>query len=198
VKEIRQKNLPALDDEFAKTASEFDTLEELRADLRSKMGEIKRITTDADLRNRVLEQVVAAAGVVVPDALAKDEMSYRLARFADQLRASGISIQQYMESTGQTEEDIEGDLRAQAERNVSAQLILEEVGKREGLSASDDEVSAELAEHAKSLGKEPDELRTQLESAGRMGALSADIIRRKALDLIVSRADIKDEVPKAQ
>jgi trigger factor len=66
------------------------------------------------------------------------------------------------------------------------------------LSASDDEISAELAEHAKSLGKEPDELRTQLESAGRMGALSADIIRRKALDLIVSRADIKDEVPKAQ
>ena len=198
VKEVRQKNLPALDDEFAKTASEFDTLEELKADLRSKMSEIKRITTDADLRNRILEKVVAETGLVVPDALAEDEMSYRLARFADQLRASGISIQQYMESTGQSEEDIEGDLRAQAERNVSAQLLLEEIGKREGLSASDDEVDAELAEHAKALGKEPDELRTQLESAGRMGALGADIIRRKALDLIVSKADIKDEAPKAQ
>jgi trigger factor len=198
VKEIRQKNLPALDDEFAKTASEFDTLEELRSDLRSKMGEIKRISTEADTRNRILEKVVAETGLVVPEALAADEMSYRLSRFADQLRTSGISIQQYMESTGQSEEDIEGDLRAQAERNVSAQLILEEVGKREGLSASDDEVAAELADHAKSLGKEPEELRTQLESAGRMGALSADIIRRKALDLIVSKADIKDEAPKAQ
>lgn len=198
VKETRQKNLPALDDEFAKTASEFETLEELKADLRSKMGEIKRITTDADLRNKILEKVVEATGLAVPDALAKDEMSYRLARFADQLRASGVSIQQYMESTGQSEEDIEGDLRTQAERNVSAQLILEEIGKREGLSASDEELAAELAEHAKALGKEPDELRTQLESAGRMGALSTDIIRRKALDLIVSKADIKDEAPKAQ
>ena len=198
VKETRQKNLPALDDEFAKTASEFDTLEELKTDLRSKMGEIKRITTDADQRNKILEKVVEATGLAVPDALAKDEMSYRLARFADQLRASGISVQQYMESTGQSEEDIEGDLRAQAERNVAAQLILEEIGKREGLSASDEELAAELAEHAKALGKEPDELRSQLESSGRMGALSTDIIRRKALDLIVSKADIKDEAPKAQ
>jgi trigger factor len=198
VKEIRQKNLPALDGEFAKTASEFDTLDELKADLRSKMSEIKRITSDADLRNRVLEKVVAETGVVVPDALANEEMSFRLARFADQLRGAGISIQQYLESTGQSEEDIEGDLRAQAERNVSAQLILEEIGKREGLSASDDEVSEELAQHAKSLGKEPAELRSQLESGGRMGALAADIIRRKALDLIVEKADIKDEATPAQ
>jgi trigger factor len=198
VKEVRQKNLPAIDDEFAKTASEFDTLEELKADLRSKMSEIKRITSDADLRNRVLEKVVAETGVVVPDALANDEMSYRLSRFAEQLRASGISIQQYLESTGQSEEDIENDLRAQAERNVSAQLILEEIGKREGLSASDDEISEELAQHAKSLGKEPAELRSQLEGGGRLGALAADIIRRKALDLIVEKADIKDEAPLAQ
>jgi trigger factor len=198
VKEIRQKNLPPLDDEFAKTASEFDTLEELKADLRSKMSEVKRITSDAELRNRVLESVVKETGVVVPDALANEEMSYRLARFADQLRGAGISIQQYLESTGQSEEDIEGDLRAQADRNVSAQLILEEIGKREGLSASDDEVAEELAQHAKSLDKEPAELRAQLESGGRLGALAADIIRRKALDLIVERADIKDEVPPAQ
>jgi trigger factor protein len=66
------------------------------------------------------------------------------------------------------------------------------------LSASDDEVAEELAQHAKSLDKEPAELRAQLESGGRLGALAADIIRRKALDLIVERADIKDEVPPAQ
>ena len=198
VKEIRQKNLPALDDEFAKTASELDTLEELRVDLRSKMEEVKRITSDAELRNRVLEKIVSEAGVVVPEALANEEMSYRLSRFAEQLRGAGVSIQQYLESTGQSEEDIEADLRAQAERNVSAQLILEEIGKREGLSASDDEVAAELSEHAKSLGKEPDDLRTQLETGGRLGALAADIIRRKALDLIVEEADIKDETPQAQ
>jgi trigger factor len=193
VKEVRQKNVPAADDEFAKTASEFDTLEELKADLRSKLGEIKRISSDAEVRNRVLEKLVTETGVMVPDALLNEEMSYRLSRFADQLRRAGISIQTYIEQTGQTEEQIEEDLRAQAERNVAAQMILEEIGKREDLSASDEEVTEELVQHAKALGKEPDELRTQLDSGGRMGALGADIIRRKALDLIVERADIKDE-----
>jgi trigger factor len=196
VKEVRQKNVPASDDEFAKTASEFDTLEELKADLRSKIGEVKRVTSEAELRNRVLEKVVADTGVVVPDAMLNDEMRYRLSRFVDQLRRAGITIQNYIEQTGQTEEQIESDLRAQAERNVAAQMILEEVGKREGLSASDDEVAGELNDHAQASGAEPDELRKQLESSGRMGALSADIIRRKALDLIVERADIKDETHK--
>jgi trigger factor len=162
------------------------------------MEEVKRITSDAELRNRALQKVISESAVAVPEALASDEMSYRLSRFAEQLRGAGISIQQYLESTGQSEEDIEADLRSQAERNVAAQLILEEIGKREGLSASDDEVAAELAEHAKTLGKEPAELRSQLESNGRFGALGADIIRRKALDLIVDKADIKDEAPPAQ
>ena len=197
VKEVRQKNVPAADDEFAKTASEFETLEELKADLRAKIGEIKRVSSEAETRNRVLEKVVSETGAVVPDALLNDEMSYRLQRFADQLRRAGISIQSYIEQTGQTEEQIEADLRGQAERNVAAQMILDEVGKREELSASEDELEAELAQHAEAMGKKPDELRSQLESSGRFGALSADIIRRKALDLIVEKADIKDEVKPA-
>jgi trigger factor len=196
VKEVRQKNVPPADDEFAKTASEFDTLEELKADLRSKIAEVKRVTSEAELRNRVLEKVVAETGVVVPDAMLNDEMRYRLSRFADQLRRAGITIQSYIEQTGQTEEQIESDLRTQAERNVAAQMILEEVGKREGLSASEEEVAEELGQHAQTLGKEAEELKGQLESGGRLGALSADIIRRKALDLIVERADIKDETHK--
>ena len=197
VKENRQKNVPAADDEFAKTASEFDTLEELRSDLRSKIAEVKRITSEAEVRNRVLEKVVSEASVAVPDALLSEEMNYRLSRFTDQVRRAGISIESYFSQTGQTEEQVTSDLRAQSERNVAAQMILEEVGKREGLSASEEEVAEELAEHAKALGREPDELRGQMEASGRIGALSADIIRRKALDLIVERADIKDEASPA-
>jgi trigger factor len=195
VKEMRQKNLPALDDEFAKTASEFDTLEELRADLRTKIGEIKRVAVEADVRNAVLEKVVSDAGVAVPEALVNEEMSYRLSRFSDQLRRAGVSLDQYLERSGQTEEQIEADLRGQAERNVAAQLILEEVGKRESLTASDSEVASELDQHAQSLGRDAAEVRKSLESNGRLGALSADIIRRKALDLIVERADIKEAEP---
>jgi trigger factor len=193
VKEIRQKNLPALDDEFAKSASEFDTLDELRADLRTRMGDLKSVSADAEVRNRLLEKVIAEASVPVPDALVNDEMSYRVSRFSDQLRQAGVSLEQYLERSGQTEEQITEDLRQQAERNVAAQLILDEVGKREELRASEEDVQAELLTHAQTLQKEPEELRESLESSGRLSALSADIIRRKALDLITERAEVKAE-----
>jgi len=195
VKEVRQKNVPSADDEFAKTASEFDTLEELKADLRIKLEQVKRVASDAEVRNRVLERVVAETAVAVPDALLNEELSYRLSRFADQLRRAGVALQSYLEQTGQTEEQIESDLRAQAERNVAAQMILEEVGKKEGFTASEEEVAEELARHAEGTGRDAEELRRELDSGGRIGALTADIIRRKALDLITERADIQDEAP---
>ena len=197
VKETRQKNLPALDDEFAKSASEFDTLDELRADLRSRIEELKRVSADAEVRNRLLEKVIAEASVPVPDALVNDELSYRVARFSDQLRQAGVSLDQYLERTGQTEEQITEDLRGQAERNVAAQLILDEVGAREELQASEDDLQAELLTHAQAMQKKPEELREDLVSSGRLGALAADIIRRKALDLIVERAEVKEESPSA-
>ncbi len=193
VKEIRQKNLPALDDEFAKSASEFDTLDELRADLRTRIEELKRVSADAEVRNRLLEKVIEEASVPVPDALVNDELSYRVARFSDQLRQAGVTIDQYLERTGQSEEQITDDLKGQAERNVAAQLILDEVGRREELEASEEDLQAELLTHAQAMQKKPEELRENLASSGRLGALSADIIRRKALDLIVERAEVKEE-----
>jgi len=197
VKENRQKNIPALDDEFAKSASEFDTLDELRADLKTRIGELKRVSADSEVRNRLLEKVIAEASVPVPEAMTNDELSFRVARFSDQLRHAGVSVEQYLERTGQTEEQVTDDLRTQAERNVAAQLILDEVGKREELEATEEDLQAELLVHAQALQKEPEELRKELVSKGRLGALAADIIRRKALDLIVERADIKTETQSA-
>lgn len=193
VKEIRQKNLPALDDEFAKSASEFDTLDELRGDLRTRIEGLKRVSADAEVRNRLLERVIEQASVAVPEALVNDELSFRVSRFADQLRQAGVTVDQYLERTGQTEDQITDDLRGQAERNVAAQLILDEVGSREELEASEEDLQAELLTHAQALQKTPEELRADLISKGRLGALSADIIRRKALDLIVERAEVKEE-----
>ena len=197
VKEIRQKNLPALDDEFAKSASEFDTLEELRADLRTRIEGLKRVSSDAEVRNRLLEKVIEQASVAVPEAMVNDELSYRVSRFADQLRQAGVTVDQYLERTGQTEDQITDDLRGQAERNVAAQLILDEVGTREEILASEEDVQAELLTHAQAMQKTPDELRENLVSSGRLSALSADIIRRKALDLILERAEVKEEIPTA-
>jgi trigger factor len=193
VKEVRAKQLPDLDDELAKTASEFDTLDELRNDVREKLGAIKRSAVDGEVRNRVLETLVNAAEFEVPNALVEEEYTFRLQRFSEQLRAAGLSVDDYLQQTEQTEEQVESDLRVQAERNVRAQLLLEELGKKEGLTASDAELDEEIARHAAALNAEAAELRKQLESKGRLGALAGDIIRRKALDFVVERADVTYE-----
>lgn len=195
VKEVRQKSLPDLDDAFATTASEFETLEELRADLLTRIGSVKAMQADAEVRNRILEALLAEVEAEAPESLVNQEMAYRLHRFEDQLQGSGLSIEEYMEANSFTEEQIEADLRTQAERNVRAQLILEEVGKQQGLTVEREEIEAEVNHHAEAMRVSPADVAKQLTDRNRLLALAGDIIRRKALDYIVEQADIKQEDP---
>jgi trigger factor len=193
VKEIRQKVLPSLDDDFAKTASEFDTLDELRADLRDKISKIKAAASDAEVKNRALEQIVEQTALLPPEAMVSDELAYRLRRFMEGLQSAGVTLDQYMQQTEATEEQIESDMRRQAERSIAAQLVLDEIGRANEITVSDEDIESELAKHTAETGKTPADLRKQLASSGRLGVLAGDIIRRKALDLIVEKADIRDE-----
>ncbi len=193
VKEVREKKLPALDDEFAKTSSEFETLDELRADLAQRIEKVKAIQSDAEVRNRILEQVLDDVEVEAPDSLVQSEMAYRLQRLEEQLRAAGMTLDQYLTAQNLTEEQIETDLRSQADRNVRAQLILEEIGRREGFQVSEDELREEVRYHAETLRTDPAQLAKELGERGRLMALAGDIIRRKALNLLVEKAEVKDE-----
>ena len=193
VKEVREKKLPPLDDEFAKTSSEFETLDELRADLAQRIEKIKAVQADAEVRNRILEQVLDDVEVEAPESLVQSEMAYRLQRLEEQLRTAGLTLDQYLTSQNLTEEQIEADLRGQADRNVRAQLILEEVGRREGFQVSEEELREEVRYHAETLRTDPDQLAKELGERGRLMALAGDIIRRKALNLLVERAEVKDE-----
>lgn len=193
VKEVKNKVSPPLDEGFAKTASEFDTLDELRADIRKRIEELKRQRADAEVRNRVLEQAVEDAEIEPPESLVHREMAYRLERFEQQLQAAGITIDQYMQQGGFTEEQVESDLRRQAERNVRAQLLLDEIARREALEVSPDELKEEVRLHAQVLRVDPAQLHQQLGARDRLGPIAGDIIRRKALDHLVARAEIRDE-----
>jgi len=193
VKEVREKKLPPLDDEFAKTSSEFETLDELRDDLAQRIEKIKAVQADAEVRNRILEQVLDDVEVEAPESLVQSEMAYRLQRLEEQLRAAGLALDQYLTSQNLTEEQIEADLRGQADRNVRAQLILEEVGRREGFQVSEEELREEVRYHAETLRTDPDQLAKELGERGRLMALAGDIIRRKALNLLVEKAEVKDE-----
>lgn len=193
VKEVRQKSLPDLDDEFAKTASEFETLEELRADLAERVSKVKAMQSESEVRNRVLEEALSMVEIEPPESLVREEMSFRLRRFEEQLKAAGLTLDQYMEQQGFTDEQMEQDLTRQAETNVRAQLLLEEIARRESFTISQEELGDEVRYHAEAMRADPAELAKQLSTGDRLTALAGDIIRRKALNHLVGQADIKEE-----
>ena len=194
VKEAKAKVLPKLDDDFAQEASEFDTLDELRADLRQRLEGAAEAQRASELETRVLQAYLDLVEVPLPESLVHDELHYRANRFAQQLGRMGANLEQYLEAIGQTSDDIEADLRSQSERAVKAQLVLEAVAKAEGLEATDEEVDAELRRQAEQVGRTPQEVRKAL-GDGRVGVISGDILRSKALAFMVEHAEQHDPAP---
>ena len=189
VKEAKSKVLPALDDDFAQEASEFDTLDELRAHLRERLEEAATGQVRSELETRVFDTFLGQVDVPLPETLVNDELQFRASRFVQQLNLMGISLEQYQQGAETTREQLEADLRAQAERAVKAQLVLEAVAAAEGIEASDEEVEAEIGRQAQRLGREPEDVRKAL-GAGRDGVIRGDILRTKALELLVENADV--------
>jgi trigger factor len=194
VKEAKAKVLPKLDDDFAQEASEFDTLDELRADLRERLEEAAAAQVANELETRVLQAYLDIVEVPLPESLVHDELHYRANRFAQQLSMMGTNLEQYLQALGQTSDDVEADLRSQSERAVKAQLVLEAVAAAEGMEASDEEVEAELRRQAQRVGRDPEEVRQAL-ADGRAGVISGDILRSKALAFMVEHATQHDPVP---
>jgi trigger factor len=191
VKEAKAKHLPKLDDDFAQEASEFDTLAELRDDLRRRLEQAAGEQLAAELESRVLEAYLEQVDVPLPESLVHDELHYRATRFAQQLQLMRLDLDRYVEATGQSREQVEADLRAQAERAVKAQLVLEQVARAEGLQASDAEIEAEILRQAQRVGRDPEEVRNAL-GEGRDRVIRGDILRSKALQFLVEHADPHD------
>jgi trigger factor len=194
VKEAKAKVLPKLDDDFAQEGSEFDTLDELRADLRQRLEDAAAQQVASELETRVLQAYLDQVEVPLPESLVHDELHYRANRFAQQLTYMGANLEQYLQAVGQTSDDIEADLRAQSERAVKAQLVLEAIARAEGFEASEEEVEAELARQAQRVNRTPEEVRKAL-ADGRAGVISGDILRSKALAFLVEHATQHDPAP---
>jgi len=190
VKEAKAKVLPKLDDDFAQEASEFDTLDELRAHLRERLEESAEAHNRSELETRVLTAFLDRVDVPLPESMVNDELQYRASRFVQQLNMMGIGLDQYLQGAETTQEQIEADLRAQAERAVKAQLVLEAVAAAEGMEASDEEVEAEIQRQAQRIGRDPEDVRKAL-GQGRAGVIRGDILRTKALAFLVENADVR-------
>ena len=192
VKETKKKVLPEPTDEWVSDVTEFETLEELRADLRNRLEMVSKMRARMAMRERVLEVASELVPVLPPEPLVRSEMERRLHEFAHQLENQGGNIPGYLEATGQSQEELLGVIRAGAEKAVLADLALRAVVAQEGIEASEDEVDAEIAKLAEQVKEKPQKVRRQLEQRGALDALRSDLARGSAMQLLIDGAEVVD------
>jgi trigger factor len=186
--DIKRKNLPELDDEFAKDVSEFDTLEEYKQDITKRIAERKEQSGKRDLENAVVEKVSAAAEVEIPEAMIRDEVERMLGDFENRLKMQGMNLEMYFQFSGQDEEALKEQMKSDAEKRVLQTLVLEAVAQAEGIEASDEEVEEELSNLAKQYQREVDELRAILTANGNLESLKSDLVTRKTVQYLVDNS----------
>lgn len=191
LKEVKTKKLPTLDDEFAKTVGEFDTLADLREDLRTRLGEVKKNLVEEELRVSALTALVDASDLEPPQKLVEGEFEHRLGHFERELSQAGLSMDEYGERVQLTDLEIRKDLRIQAGRSVKAELLLEEIARQQNIDVTDEDFGREIAMVAARAQRKPQEIAQELADSGRIRALAADIMRRKALDYLVENVNVK-------
>jgi len=193
VKDVKARRLPEVDDEFAKTASEFDTLQQLRDDLRERLHELKEREAEGVIRDRALQALIDKVDVELPDSLIDEETEHRIAHSKERAERAGITLEQLLESQGWDEARLREDSRDHAVRGIKADLVLEGVSRAADVQVTAEEIGTEVATLAQAYGRDPKELAKQLDRSGQIVTLAGDIIRTKALDLVVEHADIETE-----
>mgnify|MGYP000182393133 FL=1 len=192
VRTVKEKELPDLDDAFAQLASEFDTLEELRNDLRQKVERVKRVEQIYAARDKALDQLVEAADVPAPDGVVREEVEHRKQAMTDQLERIGASWEDYLGSEEKSESDIDAELTEAAGKAVKIQLLLDTLADAEDVQVSDDEFGHEIVHRAQRAGMAPQQYYDQLARSGAAGAVYGDVRRGKALGLVMERITMKD------
>jgi trigger factor len=186
VKEIKEKVLPPVDDDLARAASEFETLEDLRADIESRLREQIEAEVESAVRGAAVDALVEASGVEAGGPLVDARARTLLNNLARSLAARGISLETYVALSGQSAEQLSAQIRAEAAQSVARELVLEAAADKLGIDVPDSEVEELVREEALVAGDDPDDLIQRLRDAGTFEDLREDIRLRAALDRIAS------------
>ncbi|WP_416565163.1 trigger factor [Nocardia testacea] len=189
---VKERELPEADDEFAQLASEFDTIDELKDDLRSRVERVKKVQQAGDIRDKVLEQLLDSVEVPLPEAVVKAEIDavehdaihgfdHDEAKFAEALEAQGSS-----------REEFDADTKEAAEKSVKTQLLLDAVAEAEGTQVGQEELTERILFQAQRYGMAPEQFIQQVQQAGQLGAVFADVRRGKALAEVVGKVTVTD------
>ncbi len=192
VSQVQEQELPALDDDFAQEASEFDTYEELTEDVRERLRNGKRLEQAAAARDAVLEVLLEKVDVPLPESVVAEELTARRQSVEQQLAMAGMSMQAYLDDEGQTVDEFEADLEKRVRDAVAAQFILDEIAKKEELGVDQNELSQHLVRRAQQSGQDPQEFANHMFSHNHIPDLVQEILRGKALAAIVESATVTD------
>lgn len=189
VKEIKMKELPELNDEFAGEVSEFETLDEYKADIRAKLAETKQQQATTENENNVVDKVVDNASMDIPEPMIDLQVRNMLEDYARRMQSQGLSMEQYMQFTGMTAEQLQEQMRPQAEKRIRTRLVLEAVAAKENLQVSDETVEAELKKMSESYKMEIDKIKEIMGEQG-LEQMKEDLAVQEAVDFLVAEAKL--------
>lgn len=189
IKEIKVKELPELNDEFAEEVSEFDTLDEYKNDIRAKLLENKEKAATTENENRVVGKVVENASMEIPEPMIDTQVRSMINDYARRMQSQGMSMEQYMQYTGMTLESLQNQTRPQAEKSIRTRLVLEAVVKAEDIQISDEAVEEEIQKMADSYKMEAEKVKEYLGEA-EIKRMKEDLAVQEAVDFLVAEAKL--------
>lgn len=190
VHEIKEQELPEIDDDFAKDVSEFDTLDELKASKKEELAKAAEARAENQMKNNVIEKVFEANDIDVPDAMVEQEIDSMINEFDQQLRAQGMDLQTYMQYLGQEADKFREQLREEAFRKTKTRMIVSKIADQEDFEVSEEEIKEQLEMMAQQYGLEVEKL-TEMIGPENIGMISGDIKLKKAVDFMYDNAVIK-------
>lgn len=191
INEIKEKELPELDDEFSKDVSEFDTLEEYKASIREKLEEEYSSKEKTENENNVIDAVVEAAKVDIPEAMVESQLETELGEFDYNMRSQGLDLEQYLTITGSTQEDLKEQLKPMAEKRVRGDLVLEAIAKEENIEVTEEDIDKRLKEMAETYEeKDKDKFVKDMKKRD-LSFLETAITNQKVIDLLLENVKFK-------
>ena len=189
---VKERQLPDADDEFAQLASEFDTLDELTADLRERLGRVRRMEQVTQARDKVLDALVDATEVPLPESVVAAEVESRVHDAVHSFDHDEERFAQFLESQGKNREEFDTEAREEAEKSVRTRLVLDALADAEEVSVNDQELTERIVYQAQQYQMAPEEFVQRIQEAGQLGAIYSDVRRSKALIQAVRAATVTD------
>ena len=188
VHEMKKKVYPELDDEFAKTAGDFESLQELKDDMKNNLVKTAEETISRNFENAVLTKVVEDAKVEVPNVMIEKRADRMMDQMTEDLKRQGLSMEDYQKYLSKTEEELREDMKPNAEREVRTELVLEAVVKAEGIETAEDDIAAEIEKIAQAYSQEAETVRQAFESQGTLPLIEENLRMRKAISFLTDHA----------